>query len=270
MLPRKKSRRIVILVIFLLIALMLSPACASERTVIELGLWDKTKIDLLIRQGNEIETAGDRIALISRAFLQTAYRAGTLTGCADTPESLVIRLDGVDCFTLLDYVEALRRADSYSDFKAQLIKVRYRGGHIGYLTRNHFFTDWLEEHSDTMIDATSQIGAGETIRVEKKLNLKADGGLYLPGYPIVRRSISYVPSTFMAEDTLRRLRTGDYIGFYSSAAGLDVSHAGIVIKTPTTVLLRHASSMPEKQAVVDVELLPYLRKTSGFIVLRPL
>ena len=75
-----------------------------------------------------------------------------------TPEVLTINLAGVDCFTLLDYVEAMRLSASFDDFKKNLKKIRYQSGIVDYQHRNHFFTDWIEFNSDLVADVTKQIG----------------------------------------------------------------------------------------------------------------
>ncbi|NIQ97854.1 MAG: DUF1460 domain-containing protein, partial [Desulfuromonadales bacterium] len=49
---------------------------------------------------------GEQIVAISNRFLGTPYRAGTLGGGPGQTEALTVSLDAVDCFTLLDYVEA--------------------------------------------------------------------------------------------------------------------------------------------------------------------
>ena len=56
------------------------------------------------------ESHGEVISRVSSAFLGTPYQADTLIGGADTPEVLVANFNHVDCFTLIDYVEALTEA----------------------------------------------------------------------------------------------------------------------------------------------------------------
>jgi hypothetical protein len=63
------------------------------------------------------------------------------------------------------------------------------------------------------------------------------------------------------------LRTGDYIGIYAPADGLDVSHAGICIRRESRILLRHASSLARE--VIDQDFSPYIEGKPGIVVLRP-
>lgn len=62
------------------------------------------------------ENHGEVISRVSSAFLGTPYQADTLIGGPGTPEVLVANFNGVDCFTLADYVEALARSDNQNRF----------------------------------------------------------------------------------------------------------------------------------------------------------
>ena len=63
---------------------------------------------------------GDLIGRVSSTFLQMPYQADTLIGSQRTPEQLVVNLRGVDCFTLVDYVQALTKSNSRQAFLRQL------------------------------------------------------------------------------------------------------------------------------------------------------
>lgn len=81
------------------------------------------------------ENHGEVISRVSSAFFGTPYQADTLIGGPDTPESLVVNFNGVDCFPLADYVEALTRSHDQKPFLHNLAKIRYTGGNVDYL--NH-------------------------------------------------------------------------------------------------------------------------------------
>jgi hypothetical protein len=99
------------------------------------------------------------------------------------------------------------------------------------------------------------------------LNRKDDGSYFLPGIGPFERTISYIPSQSVNETTCRRLRTGDYVGIYSSLSGLDVSHVGIAVKDGPSMNFRHASSAAQK--VVDQDFSEYISGKPGIIVFRP-
>lgn len=262
------KRMIPVLCVILLLAPLI--VGAQQKAVVDFGRFGETGLETIIAQGQAATTTGPQIAVISAAFLGTPYSPATLIGGARIGERLVVRLDGVDCFTFIDYVEALRRSAARRDFIPQLIQVRYRDGAISYLSRNHFFTDWARDGNRRLRDMTREIG-GEAVRFrDKTLNLKKDGNLFLTGYPTVVRRIHFIPAAAMDKGRLDRLRTGDYIGFYSPTEGLDVSHAGIFIRRDGQLILRHASSRPAIEKVVDHDFRDYLEKTEGIIVIRPL
>lgn len=69
---------------------------------------------------------------ISASFLNTPYVAHQLIGDLHHKEILVADLQALDCFTFIDYVEALKRAKNVSDFYNQLINIRYKGGQVSF------------------------------------------------------------------------------------------------------------------------------------------
>ncbi|MEA5122911.1 DUF1460 domain-containing protein [Xanthomonas floridensis] len=213
-------------------------------------------------------SAGHLIKVISAEFLGTPYQANMLQGSATTPEKLIIDFRGLDCFTYLDYVEAARHAYSQQDFVDRLILTRYVDGIVGFATRKHFFSDWVTRSYPLAEDITAALSS-KAVRVDKALNLKADGSFYLPGLPVVQRTITYIPAADVDRQLIRQLRSGDYIGRYSPAAGLDVSHVGIFLQTDQGPVLRNASSRAENEKVVDSPFMEYVGRTVGIVVYRP-
>lgn len=102
----------------------------------------------------------------------------------------------------------------------------------------------------------------------KQLNQRKTGGAYIPGLPVTERDIAWLPVSALTPMVLAQLQTGDYIGIYSAQAGLDVSHAGIIIRTPDGLFLRNASSTRRERQVIDSPLHLYLRQKSGIVVYR--
>jgi len=234
---------------------------------IALGNWTKDKLEHLMKQARKINEAGSRIDFISRQFLNTKYKESTLIGDINTPEVFVINLEGVDCFTFIDYVEAMRLSGSYSEFKENLKRVRYRQSKVDFKNRNHFFTDWQEHNSEFAVDFTKQIGGKKTRLTAKTLNLVQKGIYLIEGIPSVKRDFFYIPSEAISSEIIKKIKTGDYIGIYSKAEGLDVSHVGIAVRKGSRVIFRHASS--ENRKVIDQDFKDYLSDKPGLIVLRP-
>ncbi|WP_432822340.1 N-acetylmuramoyl-L-alanine amidase-like domain-containing protein [Trichloromonas sp.] len=238
---------------------------AAERPLVDFGRWDSAGLERIIAEARRLETPGERIVSPSRNFLATPYVADTLIGDPQTAEQLVITLAGFDCFTFLDVIEALRRAADLDDFPEQLKQVRYRGGKVSYENRRHFFSDWVADDTARVGDMTAAVGQGRARAVVKQLNLKSDGSRWLPGLPVTRREIVYIPADEMDRDVLSALQAGDYVGIYSDHAGLDVSHVGLLVQGKDRFMLRHASL---SNGVVDVDLLEYLQGKPGLVVYR--
>jgi hypothetical protein len=243
---------------------------AKARELIFLGNRSREEWDGIIREGSHMGNTGERISFLSSLFVGLPYRPSTLVGDEKTPESLVIDLGALDCFTFLDYVEAMRRSASFASFRANLIKVRYRKGVIAFENRNHFFSDWPLQNSAHIRDATERIGRAAAVAVGKTLNRKEDGSLYLPGILPVERRVLYIPSEKLDNRIADGLLAGDDAGIYSPEPGLDVSHVGIVIREGDELLFRHASSHPDRGKVCDEPFDEYLKDKPGIVVLRPL
>ena len=234
-----------------------------------LGRWTIEELGRLLHNSSMIRDVSERIGFLSKQFLGVAYQESTLVGDAHTPEILVLNLAGVDCFTLIDYVEAMRLSGSFPEFTESLKRVRYRRGEVSFEMRNHFFTDWPEYNAGIIEDVTAVIGGSKTVAVRKRLNLRRDGTPIVQGIPPKEREIHYIPVNALDNLILGRLKTGDYAGVYSDDDGLDVFHVGIIIKTGDGIFLRHASSRMSHRKVIDEEFKDYLAEKQGLVVLRP-
>lgn len=248
-------------------------ACASPNSFpyrIEMDDVTAGKVDQMI-QSVVLPSAGERhgdvIGHLSSAFLDTPYQAETLIGGADTPEALVANFNGVDCFTLLDYVEALSRSHDQTSFLNRLVQTRYINNDVAYLSRRHFFSDWFATSSPNARDITAEISQ-ESVLTEKQLNRKPNGEEYIPGLGITPRQINYIPGNAINQQVLDNLKTGDYVGVYTQLEGLDVTHVGVVIRHDGQVWFRNASSLSANQKVVDTPLMEYAHAKPGIIVLR--
>lgn len=244
-------------------------AHTDKGELILLGKWSEKQLDNIIRKGSQIQGLGERIDFLSEQFLNVSYKESTLIGNVNMPEIFVINLEGIDCFTYIDYVEAMRLSNSFPQFERNLKKVRYQYGKVAFENRNHFFTDWIEFNSNHIEDVTEEVGGEKTKTVEKMLNKKEDETYFLPGIPTKERKIRYIPSDALDKMIIGRLRTGDYVGIFSEAQGLDVSHTGIIIKDGDKAYLRHASSREENRRVVNEDLINYISNKPGLVILRP-
>ncbi|MEQ1638014.1 MAG: N-acetylmuramoyl-L-alanine amidase-like domain-containing protein [Methylococcales bacterium] len=244
-------------------------AFSSQLFAVELGKWTVSGLNNLLQSAQTIEDEGSKIAHISQQFLNTQYKPYTLIGSADKNEQLTVRLDGVDCMTYLESIEAMRRSHSFADFIKNLKAVRYKNGNVAFQNRNHFFLNWRDNNYPFIEDVTQKIADSAGHSVTKQLNEPRQKPL-IPGIPVVETLVHYIPGYRINGKILNRLKNGDYIGLYTDRAGLDVTHVGIVIKKDKHTFFRHASAEPFVRKVVDSEFVDYFKHQRGFVVLRPL
>ena len=246
--------------LLILLTLLLSHTLQAQNTaLINYGKWDKDTFEQIIKKHEPIDT-------LSAHFLNTPYKSHALIGDANTTEKLVANLSGVDCFTYIDYLEAIKRADDMESFLRELKNTRYIDANVSFSKRKHFFTDWLK--SERYKDVTQEIGKSASTKVTKYLNRKNKKEVYLKGIPIVKRHFYYIPSKKLTKAMLDRCKSGDYIGIYRNKAGLDVSHVGVLIKKDGNVWFRNASSLKKNRKVVDSDFRDYLKNKVGFMLIR--
>ncbi|NRD75806.1 DUF1460 domain-containing protein [Shewanella sp. VB17] len=213
------------------------------------------------------QDAGTSIKNASAIFLGTPYGANRLIGSNTEKEQLVIDLGHLDCFTYLDYVESLRQSDSMLTFFENIINTRYSSGQIDYLSRKHFFSDWISDDHHNITDVTSQISP-KFNTVTKYLNQKNNGETYIAGLNMSPRKITYIRGVDVNHAVISKLKDGDYIGIYTNINGLDVTHTGIFIRDNNGPVLRHASSSSVNRKVVDSPFIDYVKSKPGILVYR--
>jgi len=229
-----------------------------------------TKIDAImtdLRAQGAQASLGERITAISANFLGTPYVANRLVGSDRVAERLVIDFRGVDCFTYLDYVDALSKSANAEQFGDRLRQTRYRDGDVSYGHRKQFFTDWSTLPPLNATDITGSVSP-KAVTIVKTLNETANGGKVFPALGVETRAITYIPAKAVDHAVVSRLKSGDFIGIYTPLEGMDVTHTGIFIMTDRGPVLRNASSRAAHRQVVDSPFLAYIKKTPGIVVLR--
>lgn len=225
---------------------------------LDLGKWDENSFNNFLKKEKSIDE-------ISASFLNTAYKANVLIGSSSKKEELVIDLANLDCFTYIDYVEAIKNSNDFESFKKNLISIRYKNSTISFENRNHFFTDWISQNGFENITSKLSLNSKKTT---KYLNKKDEESFYLNGIDIIKREIEYLEPKYITNDILTKLKTGDYIGIYTPINGLDVTHTGMIIKKDGKTFFRHASSKKSNRKVVDELFNNYIKNTPGILVLK--
>jgi len=231
---------------------------------IDLGNWDEQKLSKFL-SNNSMQPNDIKIKNITNKFLNTPYKANTMIGSITQKEELVIDLGHLDCFTFIDYVEAMKHSYTFKEFKTKLINLRYQAGKIDYIFRNHFLSDWITYNN---FENITSLLSSKTKQVIKTLNLSKTNNPFLKGIKTKKTKIDYIDSNDLNDKIINKLQTGDYIGIYTHTKGLDVSHVGIFIKKNAKTYLRHASSKKGVFKVLDVPFESYIKNSPGFIVLR--
>ncbi len=263
----KRIEFFIILLIFIVLGIFIYKSCQdlfvikevtpSFETVIQLGKWNNDSLDALIQESKKYENRNDRIDYISQRFLGTPYKAKTLIGDKNLPEKLVINLENVDCFTFLDYVLSLSIVDDVSDFFERFKFIRYESGKVDFKTRNHFFSQWIDNNADYLSEVSDRFE--NSVCLIKELNKKKDGEYWVEGIAPFKKKVCYIPKdSVLSKSFNSNFRNGDIIGFYTNLNGLDVTHLGIISIQDSEIYLRHAT--PKYQEVVDEKLETYLKR----------
>lgn len=212
-----------------------------------------------ILENNRSATLSKKMELISATFLDTQYVANRLVGSNEIAEKLVIDLLGLDCFTFIDYLESFKTSHNQKEFLNNLQRVRYIDSKVEYLKRKHFYSDWLFENQQLVVDLTKEneklakLASVDVVKINSGKN-----GEYIPKLGFKDRKISYIPRTNVSDVNLSSIVSGDYIGFRKDVAGLDVTHVGLLIKKADGIYVRHASSAKSAKKVVEQKLVDYL------------
>lgn len=229
---------------------------------LEICDFDNKRLAEILSSVGSTEKLHDRIEAISSLFVDCPYKASPLIGSKSEEEQLSIPLDCFDCVTLKETVLAAAFAKSEAEFIDYLTRLRYEGGMVDWLHRNHYSIDWIRRNEEAgfVKNITPQEGANVE---ERTLSLLED-------YPARSHTISYFPadqlSSFSSE-----LRTGDLIYFGTTRKDLDVAHVGFFIQKSDDAILRHSTK--SKGATIDEPLSDFLARfgdTPGLIFVRPL
>lgn len=231
---------------------------------------------------------GPLVLKVALSFLETPYVAHTLESGAN--EEMVVNLRGLDCTTYAENVLALARTiksdeQSFGNFVKELENIRYRDGkRDGYLSRLHYFSDWIYENNRRGIvrDVSQEAGGTPYSGKVDFMSTHPDSYKVLKGNPellpalkrieqeVSARSYFYIPKQDLAKYE-SKLKDGDIVALTTQIAGLDVTHVGLVVWKENRVHLLHASSTGEKVVISDGPLETYLsesRSTTGIMVVR--
>lgn len=223
-------------------------------------------------------SAPEGILDIAKTYLGTPYVAGTLE--QEGEEQLIIDEQGVDCTTFVELTVArwLTKQNDSLSFEQHVRRLRYRNGVIdGYLSRLHYFTDWVAENT--------RRGVWHELGPEKGSHIWHTDTLTLSFMSEHPQSYPYLKANGWAVDSMRKIeqqyalypihyigkehldlspdklpiQNGDILALVTTIDGLDVTHLGFAVWKNEHLHLMHAS-MSHKQVIIDERTLyDYLR-----------
>lgn len=214
----------------------------------------------------------------AKSFLGVPYVAGTLEVEGD--ERLVVNTDSLDCTTFVELSVARwlsMRNDSVS-FEEQVQNLRYRDGVVnGYLSRLHYYTDWVVENECRGVWYEVKPKTDEDIWKCDTLMLS-----FMSKHP---QNYPYLKNNAWAVDSIKNIeskysnsltyyigkeylnlppdklpiRNGDILALVTTIEGLDVTHLGFAVWKGKRLHLMHASMTHGKVVIDERTLYDYLQ-----------
>ncbi|MGB7567494.1 MAG: N-acetylmuramoyl-L-alanine amidase-like domain-containing protein [Chitinivibrionales bacterium] len=229
---------------------------------------DKETINALFDSLKSRSASAQRISFCSKYFLGKRYdRTGpTGEGIFDTcdPKPLY-NIRSFDCVTYIEHVLALALSKDSNQFMPNLIKLRYTGGHIDYLHRNHFFVlDWLPNNSALLSMVPPPKGRTVQRAISKK-DFFSKIGLHVDCPDTILKLTTWTPEEIGAVIEQRSLQPGVYIFVFILRVNpnLDANHVGFMIVEKDTTHFRCASKL--HGIVAELDFASYLQEF-GFML----
>lgn len=212
----------------------------------------------------EVPDLRQRVVSIARRNLGQAYKLHLL---GEYPFEIhdgqpLYCLENGDCVVFAEHVYAMALSYDWQSFFAMLQRIRYKGGEISAVTRNHYtLADWNENNAWLIRDITPEIAAGRTDTVTENINRRAffkrsfNVDMDVPNQSY---STTYVPARLI-KDVVARLRDGDCVNVIraTKSGGKFCGHVGLIgIGADGTVNLIH--STPPKS--IEQPLLEYVEQ----------
>lgn len=236
---------------------------------------------------------------VGELAIGTPYEAYTLEeylragGSPMRTEPLTLSLTRFDCVSLVEACLAVARVargdgpPSWEAFARQMERMRYRGGERGdYLTRLHYFSEWLDDNERRGLVRTlgEELGGVADRRPLRFMSGNRDAYPALAHPEVYQRlqemeraldgRVRWVIPTARIPEVSDRIETGDVLAFATGIEGLDVTHAAFAYRDDAGVLrVLHA---PLSGGVVEItrttlpEYVAAIRRSTGILVARPL
>ena len=243
---------------------------------------DSVFVTKILADAGREKAIGNVQLYFARKFLGRPYVAHTLEVGDD--RSLVVNTRQLDCTTLVENVVALtlcfnEKRLTFGDYLAKLEQLRYRNGTAnGYVSRIHYFTDWIEINTKRGLVSEVQGGnppfsAVQTIKVNymsthpNAYKALREHPEYVSAISKTERAITgktyrYIPKSSIQNTKLLRqtVHDGDIIAITSGKSGLDIAHLGFAVWRSDGLHLLNASKIRGKVVDEPMTLRQYLMR----------
>lgn len=242
----------------------------------------KMIIESLLRVATRQDSNTNFPLFFARQFLDVPYVAHTLE--VNDEEQLVVNVNELDCTTLVETVTALtlcvyRKDFTFNAYQDNLRNMRYRNGVIDrYLSRIHYFTDWIVEN--TKADIVTEIQQPnppftqiQTVKVNY-MSQHPQSYKALKAHPeyvaeiaqmeqrLTGQKFRFIPKSEVKNTAAMReaVHDGDIIAITCNKPGLDIAHLGLAVWRDDGLHLLNASQLHKKVVEEPMTLYQYLQK----------
>lgn len=243
---------------------------------------DQKRIETILKKYAKHDTSPSSLIIaLAREFKGVPYVAKTLEN--DSIENLVINTRQLDCTTYVENVLALylcikNQKLAFSDYCSFLKNIRYVGGKVSYPTRQHYFTEWIDENTkDGYVEEIQSPNPPFTAKQLLKINFMSTHTQFYPMLknnpelvkPIAKmesrlsgNTYRFIPKASIANTQLFRstIHDGDIIAIVTSKGGLDTSHIGIAVWHKDGLHMLNASQIHKKVVEEPMTLFQYMQK----------
>ena len=214
---------------------------------------------------------------VAQSYLGIPYVAGTLETEGD--ERLIINEDSLDCTTFVELSVAhwlAMQSDSLT-FEQQVQALRYRGGMVdGYLSRLHYFTEWVAENThrgvwnELVPESKNHIWKTDTLCLSfmsehpQSYPYLKERRWAVDSMKVIEQRYAHHPIHYIDKEHLDLspdalpIQDGDILALVTTIDGLDVTHLGFAVWRNDTLHLMHASMKQGKVIIDEQSLYDYL------------
>ena len=264
-----------------ILSLLLTANISAQ--VIDYTKPDSLKVMSLFKKAKTLKdkSMSSYMVFFGRQFKGVPYVAKTLEKNAN--EKLIVNLHQLDCTTYVENVLALylcikNQKLTFSDYCSFLKNIRYVGGKVSYPTRQHYFTEWIDENTkDGYVEEIQSPNPPFTAKQLLKINFMSTHTQFYPMLknnpelvkPIAKmesrlsgNTYRFIPKASIANTQLFRstIHDGDIIAIVTSKGGLDTSHIGIAVWHKDGLHMLNASQIHKKVVEEPMTLYQYMQK----------